>query len=490
MARKIKKYLGFFSLIILVLFSLSTPAFADGFSDVQGHWAQAYINALAQASIISGYPDGTFRPDSQITRAEFSTILVKGLRLQIKTPGASSFSDVSPSDWYFSIVETAAAAGLVKGYDGRFWPNTPITREQIVTMLVRALNLGAQAEARHNDPIPFRDAASISSWARGYVLLGKELGLIGGYPDGSFRGSNCATRAEAAVMLVKFLQTYMARAQDPPELLKASYDVKSAKLELTFDEEIKVNNTDITKIGFQFNNENSVYFMTNSSKIATAEANSRVLEIIVVGMPDLSKVTSLYVWLKAGAVVDLDGVPNQLCKAAVEFSAVAALPQQEQAAEPSPLPELLPATTESLGDLIQQTLDSVTTPLSPLLNSATAPIGDLLNTVTGTVGSLPVIGGVLDTAGNLLNPLTDAVSGVTGTALNTLENLPLVGSAVSSVTEPVKEATKDIPLVGDLASSNHENTSDSSLLQPITGVLEGLTGTVLNIVRSLPLLGG
>ncbi|MDF9407889.1 S-layer homology domain-containing protein [Pelotomaculum isophthalicicum JI] len=105
-------------------------------TDIAGHWAKDNINKLVALGAISGYPDGTFKPDNQITRAEFATVLVKAFKLQQQS--GKVFGDTA-GHWAKDYVATAAANGVVNGYDATtFGPDDPVTREQIAAMIVRA----------------------------------------------------------------------------------------------------------------------------------------------------------------------------------------------------------------------------------------------------------------------------------------------------------------------------------------------------------------
>jgi len=129
---------------------------------------------------VSGYPDGSFRPDGPITRAEFAAILVKALNLELHHQPV--FSDVA-NHWSGNYVATAAAHGIITGYiDNRFGPDDPITREQMAVMIVRAVNL-----AGSSDSLVFADQAKISEWAREAVAAAAEQKIMNGYPDNTFR---------------------------------------------------------------------------------------------------------------------------------------------------------------------------------------------------------------------------------------------------------------------------------------------------------------
>jgi hypothetical protein len=162
--------------------------------DISGFWAEANIEKLVSLGAISGYPDGTFRPNNDITRAEFVTVLVKALKLPPRT--GPVFADTE-DNWAKDYISTAVAYGIVKGYDStHFGPNELITREQMTAMVVRAAKLAAVS-----GELTFKDAAQIDSWARGDVVTAVKDGIIHGYPDDTFRPLGYATRAEAVTVI-------------------------------------------------------------------------------------------------------------------------------------------------------------------------------------------------------------------------------------------------------------------------------------------------
>ncbi len=163
-------------------------------TDIAGHWAENNIKQIVSEGIISGYPDKTFLPDKEITRAEFVTMLVKAFKLDQKEgPG---FADVS-GHWASADIETTAFYGIVDGYDSNFFgPDDFITREQVAVMIVRALEL-----IQTGEETTFNDRGSISPWARTAVATAVCHNLMTGYPDNTFRPSAFTTRAEAATII-------------------------------------------------------------------------------------------------------------------------------------------------------------------------------------------------------------------------------------------------------------------------------------------------
>ncbi|MDD4237579.1 MAG: S-layer homology domain-containing protein [Desulfotomaculaceae bacterium] len=171
----------------------------SAFEDIAGHWAKDIIEALLAKGIVTGYNDEEFMPDNSITRAEYSTLLVRMQGIAVGQPAAATFSDVDSSDWSYGYVEAAANAGIVTGYEGAFRPNDTITREEMATMAVRALQLSVGTSE-----LAFTDAGSVSDWARGYVSTAVSEGIILGDKDaGTFRPQDNSTRAEAAAVIYR-----------------------------------------------------------------------------------------------------------------------------------------------------------------------------------------------------------------------------------------------------------------------------------------------
>jgi hypothetical protein len=177
---------------------IPVPASLD-LTDIQGNWAQADIEKLVSLGAIAGYPDGTFRPNNNITRAEFVAVLVKALQL---TPKAGPVFADTQGTWAQTYVSTAAAYGIVSGYDAdHFGPNAPITREQMAAIIVRAAKLAPVAGTPS-----FKDAATIGAWAREDVVTAVKDGIMSGYSDGTFRPLQDATRAEGVTVIARLVQ--------------------------------------------------------------------------------------------------------------------------------------------------------------------------------------------------------------------------------------------------------------------------------------------
>ncbi|HEY3375711.1 MAG TPA: S-layer homology domain-containing protein [Candidatus Aquicultor sp.] len=170
-----------------------TITFPDIVAGQPGFFAVAAISFLELRGVINGYPDGRFRPQNNVTRAEFAKMAVITRGITLVPAGAASFGDVPANYWAARYIATARAAGLIKGYpDGRFRPNNNITRAEIAAIIVRASGV-----ATNTNGTTFSDVPS-SFWAFNEIMTARNDGFLSGYTDNTFRPNNLATRAEAA----------------------------------------------------------------------------------------------------------------------------------------------------------------------------------------------------------------------------------------------------------------------------------------------------
>jgi methionine-rich copper-binding protein CopC len=180
------------------------------FKDMQGHWAAEAVGKLAGMGIVSGCPDGTFKPENAITRAEVTAMVVRALKLAPGSENDLKFKDnASIPAWARGVVAAAAREGLVKGSpqpDGTvtFEPARSVSRAEMAALAVRMLEkkVGAVAPAE----LRFSDANRIPQWARASVGAAVAKGIVVGYPDNTFRPDKPVTRAEAAAMILRLLE--------------------------------------------------------------------------------------------------------------------------------------------------------------------------------------------------------------------------------------------------------------------------------------------
>ena len=185
---------------VLLLLSASHAALAEVKEGVPGDlkksWASDTLQEWWTKGWIHGYPDGTFRPNSNISRAEFISLVNQALSLSI--PGDISFRDIRQKDWAYEAIAIAYRAGYVKGYeDGTIRPNQAVSREEAAFMVHTLLQL----EGSNSGVSRFRDAAGFADWSQAAIGALTAEGIMSGYPDGMFRPRNKITRVEAIVTL-------------------------------------------------------------------------------------------------------------------------------------------------------------------------------------------------------------------------------------------------------------------------------------------------
>lgn len=195
MKKSIKKWIAPIALATVLM-----PTSIFAFSDVdKEHWASADINWASSEEIVKGYPDETFKPEGNITRAEFYKMV--NVFADFKDEKDVKFTDVKDSDWFYSDVKKAVAAGYIKDAAGELKPNEAISREEVADILSTVYKL----EDKENEAANFSDKDAIKD--KGSVGALVEKKIINGYPDGSFKPAGDIKRSEAAKMLHTTVKT-------------------------------------------------------------------------------------------------------------------------------------------------------------------------------------------------------------------------------------------------------------------------------------------
>lgn len=172
------------------------------FSDIEGHWAKNWIKKAVDLGFVSGYEDGTFKPDRTITRAEFSKLLNNALHTEKKAK--LGFSDVSEKEWFYEEIQKSVASGFFSGYENNtFRPNNPIKREEVAKVVNSAITTG---EVEGEGATLLSDYSTIQEWAKTSVNSVYNKGYILGYPEGVYRPAKALTRAEAVKIIYEIIE--------------------------------------------------------------------------------------------------------------------------------------------------------------------------------------------------------------------------------------------------------------------------------------------
>ena len=192
------KKISIFIISILIFTVSAKPSFA--FDDTANHWAEKTILNMQDFKIINGYEDDTFRPDTNMTRAEFVTVINRMLDLQEES--SKYIPDINRSDWYYSEIRKAVKVGIIQGdLDGTIHPEDKITREEAIVILSRAFKLKKTSTNLNG----YSDLNEISNWAKTEVCSAIKAGYVTGYEDNTIKPLNNITRAEALTLINRII---------------------------------------------------------------------------------------------------------------------------------------------------------------------------------------------------------------------------------------------------------------------------------------------
>ena len=173
------------------------------FSDIENHWGKDFIEQAVNEGIIKGYPDGTFKPDMHLTRAQTASLIVRALDL--KTNVHAPFKDIENYD-EATKAEIAAAYqyGIIKGHNGKFKPSDKVTRAQLALMIMRSYEFVKNEAYIAGEMAPFTDIALLDNETKNAISFLHEFDIASG-TDNKFMPSNPATRGQATKILVTYV---------------------------------------------------------------------------------------------------------------------------------------------------------------------------------------------------------------------------------------------------------------------------------------------
>jgi hypothetical protein len=216
------KTLRFWFLSVLIVSLLALPLRAPiyirasngGFSDVsEDHWAYEAITWLSQQGILTGYPDGTFRPNDPIKRADTAILLTRVFGTDTIKPPTPSFTDVPTLHYAYPHIEVIKLTKLMDdtSLNRRFRPDDSLTRIEFVPISVRALGMKFFSEMISERDISdtlnrYIDRSIFPTWSRAYLAICVRAGIMNGFPDRTFRPSSVLRRAEMAHILYQMLK--------------------------------------------------------------------------------------------------------------------------------------------------------------------------------------------------------------------------------------------------------------------------------------------
>jgi hypothetical protein len=173
---------GLVETIAVKVDSQNTVINNDSFTDIGGHWAKDFVTALVNRGLVSGFADGTFRPEAPLTRAQYAAVISKTFQLPT-TNSNRNFTDIPPGFWAAEAIAQAAGMGFISGFpDGSFRPGQNLTKIQAIVSLVNGLKLSGGST---NVLFGYGDRAQIPSYATSAVAIATQKMFIANYPDSS-----------------------------------------------------------------------------------------------------------------------------------------------------------------------------------------------------------------------------------------------------------------------------------------------------------------
>jgi hypothetical protein len=190
----------------VLLWGLIQPAIVAQAATEGSHWAFGIMEKWKQEGIVKGYADGSMKPDREMSRAEFSALVVR--LMGYVEESETAYSDVASNVWHAKAIARATAAGVMQGHEGRFNPDAPISRQEAAVVLAKMFLLEAKDEAALD---MFADASQSADWSRPALAALIESGYMTGYAENRLQPTRNVTRAEAIALIDKSAGQLRAR---------------------------------------------------------------------------------------------------------------------------------------------------------------------------------------------------------------------------------------------------------------------------------------
>ncbi|NEU63441.1 S-layer homology domain-containing protein [Paenibacillus sp. ALJ109b] len=262
----------------------TTASALTKFKDIKGHWAQATIVKAYDKNLISGYQDGTFRPNAKITRGEYATLLSRATSLE-KVQGENPFADLK-GHWSESAVTQLVGQGFINAndYPKGFNPNAELTRYEMMKWIANGLiKSGTSFQDAFDDskntllPTPEVNRGTIRAEQIPYLALVRGTGIVGGFEDGSLKPAAPTTRAEVSAILLRYMDVEGTDAGKYSDLNEMR--------------EVGTTGTNLTTISNYFYTKNSVTVSDLSKGDITLSNNSGILRLHRIIVVDVTKGT-------------------------------------------------------------------------------------------------------------------------------------------------------------------------------------------------------
>ena len=442
-----KKILSVF-LTLAMMLSLMPMALAaeSSYQDTEGHWAEAAIERWSGFGVIQGN-NGNFNPNNSLTRGHMAAVLSRLLNLP-DAPDAG-FTDVKDGDWYAEYINKCAAAGIMLGSDGKANPNAPITRQQAIVMLGRALGI---QPVENPDLSHFQDGTAISDYAKGYVAAMNEAGIVGGITSDTLGGGSDITRAQTVTILNRAIGTYANEAG-------ATVAASSSGITLVAADNVTVTGTADSVLVSQGVSDGAVTLSSSSAGSVTVTAENATVYVSSESKADDVTLTT---------------------------SAVGSTVVVEKGAQVGTVTTEAPKSTVSVSGTVETVTTTATAEKASVEVSKTATVGEIAASgektaiaVSGKVENVTVSDTATDTtvkanSGSTISKVDNAAEGTTVSGSGKVENVTTSGDN-TTVSTPGTKVEADKGTTGTTAG-NKDVAGGSSTTTPSGSTSSGSSG--------------
>lgn len=257
------------------------------YNDTDKHWAKDAIQAMSNAGYVTGYSDGTFKPNKSMSREQIATVYAKIIN---KTAGiaddqsalTNQFKDVDTSRWSNSAIATVSNAGIMSGYsDGTFMPEKEMTRQEFAVTAANFAKKQALKSSSTKDDVSFKDQSKLTSWAKDAVLSLAKDGYIASGSDVMFNPSEPITRAEVTSILYRMINNEPVKAVKSAKKIIPPTDIKNPAVSMTSAQQTEVENAAFDELNkfykqaSNFQDHGVIYWKDNVLHVAMKDAANR-----------------------------------------------------------------------------------------------------------------------------------------------------------------------------------------------------------------------
>lgn len=282
--------------ILSTFLAISTSTSVYSATDISGHWAENVLAKWSSEGLISGFPDGTLRPDDTVTRAQF-VLMIQNI-FHLLPSEVNDFYDVVETDWFYNAVKSSVSNGIASGFpDGSFLPEDTVTRAQAAVFGANSIGgeLGGSVGL-------YIDAEDIPHWCVDYVGMMTKKGYLSGMPDGSFDAEAPLTCAQAVSFLDRIRNN--GTNYEDNELIEVNnhYIVGETDINvknMSFEKNLVISDTVATDEVFIDNvfvtgniviNGGSTVTINNTEILGNLIVNNKNVEVIITGNTNIENV--------------------------------------------------------------------------------------------------------------------------------------------------------------------------------------------------------